>query len=108
MLFSRRNIWAVANIICWGTQVDASSNRRRRDEAPPPKRQDNEYFKTNWELPLNNKWPLDVNQTINYTVIDGMNAERIEVLPLILLWTNGSDSLTTDNTWVVFEPPPCK
>ena len=111
MLFSRKNIWAVANIICWGTQVDASSHRRRRDEAPPPSTggQTDVYFPTTWQLPP--IWPMGVNQTFNYTVnIDVPSSDSDgRILPLLLLWTNTSTAAPmTNNTWEVFEINPCK
>lgn len=110
MIISRTNIWAVANIICWGTQVEASSHRRRRDEAPPPKRQaTSEYFQTQWTLPPNNLWPIDVNQTITYKVTSDVSVQGGEKLPLMLLWTSAQvGTPTTENTHFVFEVPPCE
>lgn len=103
MLFSRRDIWAVANIICWGTHVEASSHRRRRDEAPPPKR-DIGYFTTDWILPPNDQWPLSTNQVVNYTVTGPVATPNGESLSMLLLWTNAPNGVpTTDNTWAVFQ-----
>jgi len=102
MLLSRSTIWAVANIICWGTQVEASSHRRRRDEAPPPKRQTDDYFQTKWKLAPDNLFPLNTNQNITYDVESDMTGPPGGKLPLMLLLTTAQFGVPTpDNTFFV-------
>ncbi|KAH8591335.1 hypothetical protein B0O99DRAFT_690696 [Bisporella sp. PMI_857] len=102
MIISHRGLYALVNLICWGTRVKGSYHRRQdaTPPAPPPSPTPTPTFATTWDII--SPFPVDKNETVRYTV--DQDVDQQGSLPLMLLWTSAAAGTTpeTANTFQVF------